>query len=102
MTIYRVSPGNLELNSATGRIMLAVLSEFDHEENVSRAMNVSNGLLKAAMAGSWQGAVPYAYQIEGASTTSGCYSEMTPKSKTCSVCLRCMLKGKQPSRSREY
>lgn len=43
MTIYTASHGNLALNIATGRIMLAVLSEFDHSENVSRSMNVLNG-----------------------------------------------------------
>ena len=45
--------------------MLAVLSEFDHAENVSRSMNVLNGQLRAAESGSWIGATPYGYRIEG-------------------------------------
>ena len=65
VSIFTASHGNLELNSATGRIMLAVLCEFDHAENVSRSFNVVSGQHKAAMAGSWIGAAPYAYVIEG-------------------------------------
>jgi len=65
VSIFTASHGSLELNSATGRIMLAVLSEFDHAENVSRSLNVLNGHLKLAMAGSWIGSAPYAYRIEG-------------------------------------
>ncbi len=33
--------------------------------NVKRAMNICNGQLRAAMAGSWMGSVPYGYKIEG-------------------------------------
>jgi DNA invertase Pin-like site-specific DNA recombinase len=66
VTIYTASHGDLKLDSATGRIMLAVLSEFDHAENVSRAMNVLNGHMKAAAAGSWIGPAPFGYRIEGA------------------------------------
>jgi DNA invertase Pin-like site-specific DNA recombinase len=65
VSIFTASHGNLELNSATGRIMLAVLCEFDHAANVSRSFNVVSGQHKAAMAGSWIGAAPYAYVIEG-------------------------------------
>ena len=65
VTIYTASHGDLKLDSATGRIMLAVISEFDHSENVSRSLNVLNGQLRAATKGSWIGSAPYAYRIEG-------------------------------------
>ncbi|MCY2989831.1 MAG: recombinase family protein [Planctomycetota bacterium] len=65
VTVYTAANGDLRLDSATGRIMLAVLSEFDHAENVSRSMNVLNGQLRAAESGSWIGKVPYGYRIEG-------------------------------------
>jgi len=65
VSIFTASHGNLELNSATGRIMLAVLCEFDHAENVSRSLNVLNGQLKAALSGSWIGMAPYGYRVEG-------------------------------------
>ncbi len=65
ITIYTASHGDLKLDSATGRIMLAILCEFDHSENVSRSLNVVNGQLRAATNGSWIGGVPYGYRIEG-------------------------------------
>ena len=65
VTVYTASHGDLKLDTATGRIMLSVLSEFEYAENVSRSMNVLNGQLRAASNGSYIGSAPYAYRIEG-------------------------------------
>ena len=61
----RFIPHVIEPSMGVDRIMLAVLSEFDHAENVSRSMNVLSGQLKAALSGSWIGMAPYGFRVEG-------------------------------------
>jgi len=65
VTIYSASEGDFDLSSPMGRMKLSWLAEMAHAENRSRSLNVLNGMLKAAEAGSWNGTVPYGYRLEG-------------------------------------
>ena len=57
--------GDLKLDTPGGRIILSVMAEMDHAENVSRALNITNGMLRAAEKGSWSGCAPYGYRCIG-------------------------------------
>jgi len=54
--------GDLKLDTPEGRIILSVMAEMDHAENVSRALNITNGMLRAAEKGSWSGCAPDGYR----------------------------------------
>ena len=57
--------GDLKLDTPEGRIILSVMAEMDHAENVSRALNIANGMLRAAEKGSWSVCAPDGYRCIG-------------------------------------
>ncbi|MFV2067532.1 MAG: recombinase family protein, partial [Pirellulales bacterium] len=64
--VWTASQGNLRLDTATGRIVLTVLSEMENTENATRAFNVLNGILSASSAGYWVSPAPWGYSTKGA------------------------------------